>query len=141
MSEQSYATHAHTPVPTLIATAFWLLIVVGLVASRLGHAWGGTLAWAGVLLCLAVLVSIGRMYTTRLQDRIIRLEERLRVASLLTLEQQARFAQLTPKQVAALRFACDQELGPLLDRTVAERLTPDAIKRAVTQWRPDHHRT
>jgi hypothetical protein len=40
-----------------------------------------------------------------------------------------------------LRFASDAELSALLERTVAEGLTPDAIKRAVTTWRPDYHRT
>ena len=50
-------------------------------------------------------------------------------------------AQLSPKQVVALRFASDDELGELLARAVREQMTPDAIKRAVKQWRPDYLRT
>jgi hypothetical protein len=141
MSTQTYANHAHQPVPTLIGTAFWLMAVAGVVATSLGYDWGRTLAVTGVLLCLFLLLSIGRLYTTKLQDRIILLEERLRVASLLTPAQQARFAELTPKQVAALRFASDAELPALFERTVAEGLKPDAIKRAVSHWRADHRRT
>jgi hypothetical protein len=45
------------------------------------------------------------------------------------------------KQVVALRFASDAELPALYDRALADRLTPDAIKRAVTQWRADRLRT
>ncbi len=141
MSTQTYANHAHQPVPTFIGTAFWLMTVGGAVAASFGYGWGRTLAVAGVLSCLFMLLAMGRVYTTTLQDRIIMLEEKLRVASLLTPAQQARFAELTPKQVAALRFASDGELPALFERTVAEGLKPDAIKRAVTNWRADHHRT
>jgi Family of unknown function (DUF6526) len=142
MSTQTYANHAHQPVPTFIGSAFWLMAVGGLVACWLGYdRWGQGFLLAGVMLCLLMLLSIGRLYTTKLQDRIIMLEEKLRVASLLTPAQQARFAELTPKQVAALRFASDAELPALFERTVAEGLKPDAIKRAVTHWRADHNRT
>jgi hypothetical protein len=48
---------------------------------------------------------------------------------------------LPKARVVALRFASDDELPALLERAVAEDLSPDAIKRAVTQWRPDHLRT
>ncbi len=139
---ETYATHAHQPVATFIGSAFWLIAVIGLVACWLGYdRLGEGLLLAGVMLCLLVLLSIGRLYTTKLQDRIIRLEEKLRVASLLTPAQQARFDELTPKQVAALRFASDAELPALFERTLAEGLKPDAIKRAVKDWRADHHRT
>lgn len=142
MSTQHYANHAHQPVPTFVGTGFWLMAVAGVVACWLGYErWGYGLAVTGVLLCLFTLLSIGRIYTTRLQDRIIRLEERQRAATLLTPAQQARFAELTTKQVAALRFASDAELSSLFDRTIAEGLTPDAIKRAVKDWRADWHRT
>lgn len=141
MSPQRYANHAHQPVPTFIGTAFWLLSVGGAVAASFGYGWGRTLAVTGALSCLFMLLAMGRVYTTTLQDRIIVLEEKLRVASLLTPAQQARFAELSPKQVAALRFASDGELPALFERTAAEGLKPDAIKRAVTNWRADHHRT
>jgi hypothetical protein len=55
--------------------------------------------------------------------------------------QDARLAELTPKQIVALRFASDDELGELLDRAIREKLPPREIKRAVKQWRPDHLRT
>jgi hypothetical protein len=55
--------------------------------------------------------------------------------------QDARLNQLTPKQIVALRFASDEELGALLDRAIREKLSPQEIKRAVKRWRPDHLRT
>ena len=138
---QSFASHAHRPVETLIAGVFGLLAIVLLVGAWL-FGWA-TLPPGAVSLSLAVamLVSMSRTYITRLQDRIILLEERLRVSALVTPAQLARWRELTPKQVAALRFAGDAELPALLERTLAEGLAPTAIKRAVKDWRADPHRT
>jgi hypothetical protein len=94
-------------------------------------------------LCAAVIVllQISRTYTTRLQDRIIKLEMRVRTAPLLTPEQQRLFAQLTNKQVAALRFASDAEVPALVERAAREKLPPKEIKRSVKTWVPDSDRT
>jgi hypothetical protein len=141
MSTQNYDNHTHRPFPTALGAALWAVAVCGVVASWRGAAWGPTLAWTGVLLCLFTVLATGRLYTTKLQDRIIMLEERLRASTLLTPAQLARWGELTPKQIAALRFACDAEMPALFDKTVADRLKPDAIKRAVATWRPDTNRT
>ena len=141
MSTQNFDNHAHRPVPTFLGTVAWVVAVVGVVATVRGQHWGPAVAWGGVLACLFLLLAIGRLYTTRLQDRIILLEERLRVSALVTPAQLARWRELTPKQVAALRFAGDAELPALLERTLAEGLAPTAIKRAVKDWRADPHRT
>ena len=141
MSDQNYSNHAHRPMPTVIALACWLVAVAGFWSMGRGYSWGPSLAWSGVLFCLLVLISIGRVYTTKLQDRIILLEERLRTSALLTPDQQRRFSQLSPKQVAALRFASDAEFATLFEQAVSGNLKPDAIKRAVRDWRSDPHRT
>jgi hypothetical protein len=88
-----------------------------------------------------VNISIERVYTTRLQDRIIMLEMKVRCAELLADAHEAQLAQLSPKQIVALRFASDAELAALLERAVRERLGPDDIKKAVREWRADPHRT
>lgn len=141
MAEQSFASHAHHPVPTYIAS---VLAIVGL-ALVLG-AWVADWATleAGVVclaLAIVVLVSISRVYTVKLQDRIIRLEMKVRCAEVLPAGQDAQLDALTVKQVVALRFASDDELGELLARAVRERLSPTDIKRAVRTWRPDTLRT
>ena len=141
MSTQSYANHTHQPLLAGVAAGFWLIAASGFAAAWLGHSWGSALGVASLLLAVLCLISISRVYTTRLQDRIIRLEEQVRAQRLLTPTQMAQWQSLGIKQVAALRFASDTEFAALLDRTVADGLKPDAIKRAVTLWREDAYRT
>jgi hypothetical protein len=138
---QSYESHAHRPVPTLIASVLWMGAAVAFIAY-LVLGWSTWTLTIGLLLG-AVLVTIAaqRMATTRLQDRIIMLEMKVRCAEVLHAGEEARLAELSPKQIVALRFASDAELGSLLDRAVRERLSPDDIKKAVRQWRVDPHRT
>jgi hypothetical protein len=139
--EQSFERHGHHPVPTYVATAFGLVAIVALVGAWLFD-WA-TLEMGAVSLSLAVaaLISISRTYIVRLQDRIIMLEMKVRCAEVLPAGQDARLAALTPKQIVALRFASDDELGDLLERAIREKLPPREIKRAVKQWRPDYLRT
>jgi len=140
---QSYETHRHRPILAGIASAFLLIGIVGFafrwfeVGGRLSMAIG----LAGLIGCNLILIVISREYTTKLQDRIIRLEMRVRAAGLMTPEQQRILASLPIKHVAALRFASDAELPALCERAAKERLTPDDIKRAVTNWVPDEDRT
>jgi hypothetical protein len=141
MTPQTYATHAHRPILTNVSAACWAAGLVGFVAALRGIAWGLPVGGAGVLLAVLCLISMSRLYTTRLQDRIILLEERVRAQRLLTAAQLARWDALSVKQVVALRFAPDAEFAALYERALAEGLKPDAIKRAITDWRGDYRRT
>jgi hypothetical protein len=138
---QTYATHAHRPFLWAAGALFWLLALIGWVAAALGAGWGEPLGVGGLLGATLVALAIGRVYITRLQDRIILLEMQVRGTTLLSPAQQARLAALPKAQVIALRFASDEELPALLDRAVEESLTPDAIKRAVRHWHADYLRT
>jgi len=139
--EQTYASHAHHPVPTYVAGLFALVAIVSLVGAWL-FGWGTLLAGAVSLsVAVAILVSISRTYITRLQDRIILLEMKVRCAEVLAAGQDERLNQLSTKQIVALRFASDEELGELLDRAIREQLPPSEIKRAIRNWRPDYLRT
>lgn len=140
---QTFENHAHRPVPTALGGLF-LIVALGAFALRWFGVGGRTSFAIGLLaLCasVAILLSISRLYTTRLQDRIIKLEMRVRIAPLLTPEQQRLLVQLDNKQIAALRFASDEELAVLLERAVREKLPPKEIKRAVKSWTADHDRT
>ena len=126
----------------LTAVGYWCLAVALISFAMRWRATGdrsiGVFALCGAVLALLL---ISRRYTTKLQDRIIKLEMRVRTAALLTAEQRQLLDQLHIKQVAALRFASDGELPELIQRAVRENLKPDAIKRAVKTWTPDLDRT
>lgn len=139
---QSFKNHAHRPTATIVG---YMFLVVAMVAFRMRWAGGGRVTFAVGLLALcgsiATLLAISRWYTTALQDRIIKLEMRVRTATMLNAEQQRLLGQLSNKQIAALRFASDAELPALLERAVREKLPPTEIKRAITTWTPDLDRT
>lgn len=138
---QSFKNHAHRPV--LTAVGFFFAAIATVQFALLWSVLGRPTSIALLALCAAVLVllQISRRYTTKLQDRIIKLEMRVRSAPLLTPAQQQLFGQLNIKQIAALRFASDAELPALLERAVREKLPPKEIKRAVKTWTPDWDRT
>jgi hypothetical protein len=138
VAEQSYASHTHRPTLTAVAGLFTLaaLILLALFAIRQPSivAFGLVSLAAGVF----TLVLISRAYTVRLQDRIIRLEMHGRLARL---GRDRDFSKLSTRQIVALRFASDPELPALVERTVAESLSADQIKRGITSWQADLHRT
>jgi hypothetical protein len=138
---QSAESHAHHPVLTYIATAFWLASAIAFGGAVLMGWNSQTLAFGCLLLAVLINISIERVYTTTLQDRVIMLEMKVRCAEVLPAGEDARLTQLSAKQIVALRFASDAELGDLLDRAVRDRLSPDAIKKSIRNWRPDLHRT
>jgi hypothetical protein len=140
---QTFENHVHQPVQTALGYLFLAVALVAFALRWLGI--GGRVSFAisllGLCASVTMLLVISRTYTTRLQDRIIKLEMRVRTAPLLTQEQQRLLGQLDNKQIAALRFASDAELAALLERTVREKLRPKDIKRAVKSWTPDLDRT
>ena len=140
---QNFANHVHRPVATGVGSLFVLIAAAAFALRWFGI--GGRASMAVGLVCvlaaLSVLLTVSRTYITRLQDRIIKLEMRVRTAALLTPEQQRLLFQLDNKRIAALRFASDAELAALIERATREQLTPVDIKRAVKTWVADNDRT
>lgn len=135
---QSYHRHAHRPVLTAWAALFAILAFAFLVVEAFRRPGLLTLGLLSLVFAVMVLVAISRVYIVRLQDRIIRLETRVRLARL---GRESDYGRLTTPQMVALRFASDSELPALLDRTLAENLGGRQIKQAIRDWQADDHRT
>jgi hypothetical protein len=121
-------------VPVLLGC--WIVSIVFLV-----HNPDGLRIWLSVFSLAALLICVNsRLYSLKVQDRIIRLEERLRLSALLPEPLRTRSAALTEAQLIALRFAADEEVPSLVDKTLKENLDPKGIKKAINNWRPDYWR-
>jgi hypothetical protein len=126
------------------------IFVLGLILSLVhffAHITHGDLrdhvhAFLLVLLALAFLILAVkvRFYALRVQDRIIRLEERLRLTQLLSEPLRSRIPELTEGQLCGLRFASDAEIPKLVERALNEKLSRADIKKAIQTWRPDYWR-
>jgi hypothetical protein len=114
----------------------WVISVVVLVRHpRFYSAWGVVLATAAIVAVLRI-----RINALRVQDRVIRLEERLRLAGLLPESQRPQIANLSEGQLIGLRFACDEEVPALVQKALAENLSRAEIKKTIRVWRPDYWR-
>jgi len=135
---QQYANHVYRARAWSITSLIALLVVLALAF----HAYQEPTYVSFALLVLAGVVvaalSLLRMFAIRLQNRIIRLEMQVR---LVRLGRERDLLRLTLPQLIALRFASESELPALIDRAIAERMTPDAIKRAIRDWQGDYFRT
>lgn len=139
---QSYANHTRWLVPYHFVVAPILIVHVGLTIRDAGRAPSAATVW-GAVVALAVFLGIGfaRSQVLTVQDRVIRLEETLRLQRLLPVDEHGEIAKLSRRQFVALRFASDAELPGLFRRVCKGELTDSkAIKQAVTAWRADELR-
>lgn len=136
---QTYANHTrwHPPFHFFIAPVMLINFIISIVQFVRAPGWyqGWWIVFSLALLGLTFLVRINPL---RAQDRVIRLEERLRYHQLLPADLARRTTALTHGQIVALRFAPDDELEGLVRQVLEGKLTKSAeIKRAVANWRAD----
>ena len=95
-----------------------------------------------ILLATALLLLVFkvRLNSLKVQDRVIRLEERLRLSQLMSEPLRSRIPELTVDQLCGLRFASDAEVAKLAERALNEKLSRADIKKAIKTWRPDYWR-
>lgn len=111
--------------------------IFALVRDPSGPALFGLLPAIGLVL----MFWYARAFAVTVQDRVIRLEERLRLAEMLPADLHPRIPEFSRAQLVALRFASDGELPALARRVLDERLVDGAaIKKMITQWRADDQR-
>lgn len=143
MAEQSFANHGRFFPPFHFFVVPVMVINLGASLYRwyaTGFSWGG--AWR-VLLALGLVVGFlsARVMALKVQDRVIRLEERLRYERVLPADLQPRIGEFTVAQLVSLRFASDAELPGLARKVLDEKMNErKAIKRMVKSWKPDYLR-
>jgi hypothetical protein len=143
MAEQNLGNHTRVvpvyhffAIPVMVINFVWSLFRL----RTLGFSFAGVF---GVLLAaaLVVLVFYARLFPLAVQDRLIRLEERLRCERLLPADLRPRIGEFSADQLVALRFASDAELPALARKVLDEKLTErKAIKRLIKNWKPDYQR-
>ena|ERR1700722_12649518 len=143
-AEQNFKNHARfDPIfhffllPLLVANIIRsIYVTIHQWPHRSGiHLWGIVMAVVWFM-----MTGLIRGYANKNQDRIIRLEERLRFTALLSPDLLVRSNALTTAQIIGLRFASDAELPALIERTLAENLTKKQIKQNIQTWRADNER-
>jgi hypothetical protein len=141
---QSYKNHTrydplfHFTIVPLALIAFFGAIHLTIRDWPRHH--GAQILWILLSLVAILIAGMARSSALRAQDRVIRLEERIRYAALLSAGELAAAEGLSLRQIIALRFASDTELPGLINRTLAENLAPKQIKESIVTWRPDNDR-
>jgi hypothetical protein len=140
-NSQSYVSHTKwdPQFHFFIAPVALITAIAGIVHAVRNPSF--STAWTAIAL-IAALVAVFRMrvYSLRVQDRLIRLEERTRLATVLGDDLRPRINELSTSQLVGLRFASDSELASLAERALNEKLSRAEIKKAIVNWRADHLR-
>ena len=139
---QTFANHVrlHPPfhffVLPMTATAFVLAVINVVRHYDLLSAWAiVTMAAAGVVAAFLI-----RINALKAQDRVIRLEERLRLRDLLNEPLRSRIPDLSESQLIAIRFASDGEVAGIVEKALANGMEAKDIKKAIVHWRADTFR-
>lgn len=143
MTEQSFKSHTKWVPGFHFFVMPVLAINVGFAIYWCGRAGFTVSSVLSVFVAFAIFLGIllARMMALKVQDRVIRLEEQLRLERLLPAAMKPRIGEFTIDQLVGLRFASDAELPELAGKVLEEKVqNRTAIKRMVKTWRPDYMR-
>jgi len=143
MAEQNFENHVRVVppfhffvLPVLALNAVWSIVRV----VRGGFSFDGAV-WILTAFAILLAVLFGRMFALGVQNRVIRLEERLRMERLLPADLKPRIGEFSCGQLIALRFASDAELPELARKVLTDKIEEGkAIKKMVKSWRADYLR-
>ncbi len=144
MKEQNYKSHVFYYPPHhyfFYGASITVFVICGFGMYKYAEQ---RVLWIVITVLMILIVWLALMvrqhYALGNQNRTVRLEMRLRYYILAGKRFEKIEEQLSFKQIAALRFAPDEELLPLIYRAVNEKLNPDQIKRSIISWLPDDMR-
>ena len=138
--EQDLKHHGRLHLPFIVT---FFVLAANLVFA-IAHAVHDFTVWNAWIVVLSVAVFVPffliRANPLKVQDRVIRLEERLRLQALVPAEWHPQIYRLTEDQLIGLRFASDEEVVALARQALEEHLNRKQIKERIRRWRPDHWR-
>ncbi len=143
-SPQNLKNHGRIDPPFHFVLFSVLIANLVFAVFHLVHHWADSYiasSWF-LLLSLAVFIPVFklRLYPLKVQDRVIRLEERLRLQALAPSEWHTQIYRLTEDQLIGLRFAADDEVVALAKQALEENLNRKQIKERIKNWRADYFR-
>jgi hypothetical protein len=141
-ADQSYATHRRwVPMYHFVAAALLFASLVYAVWNTISSLSLQSVMYLVLVLAVIIVYFFSRVFPLAVQDRLIRLEERMRLERILPDTLRPRIHDFTTGQLVGLRFASDAELPALAQRVLDENMQDrEAIKREIAQWRADHQR-
>lgn len=138
---QTYANHTRwDPLFHFFIVPVFLITLIGMIVVALRHPNIHSAWMVVVTVALLTLAVKTRLYALKVQERVIRLEERLRLSTLLAEPLRSRIGELTVSQLIALRFASDAEISALVGATLTNNWSRAEIKKQITNWRADEFR-
>lgn len=138
---QNFKNHGRLDPPFHFVLLAVMVINLGVAVFYLIRQTGFLTGWLVVLSIAAFILYFKvRLYPLKVQDRVIRLEERLRLQALAPAEWHAQIYRLTEDQLIALRFAADQEVVELAKQALEHNLSRKQIKERIKDWRSDEFR-
>ena len=140
-SPQTYENHVRLDPPFHFFVLPVLAISLGVSVYACVRHPSFLTAWIIVFVAAVIVAATrARIYALKVQDRVIRLEERLRLAGLLPESLRPQITRLSETQLIALRFASDAEIPALVEQTLSANLSRADIKKAIKNWRADDWR-
>lgn len=144
MKTQNYQNHRKFYTPHHFIYLPLVIFLQGFGVYKIFNDWDNQLLWIlfsiVIFLILFLAIMVRQHYALGIQNRLVRLEFKQRYYEIFNLRSDKVEEKLKFSQIAALRFAYDDEFKILLEKALKENLSGDEIKKSIQKWRADEHR-